>query len=734
MIDKEKEFTIANIVISPKTDEISCDGNTIEIKSMAMKLICFFAEHHEQVVSRDYLRESLWKGSNPTDHTINNHIYNLRKIFATFDNETKFFHTVTGSQSGYRLIASVKQNLAKVIGEETIASTESSTDIDDEYKDVKSHQAVNTIEELIIPSSDKLLSSKKLIVLGGILLLALITCWLLINKQASYDNISALTSKSGREQNPSISEDGSILLYANRTSRSSTWELYAARLSSSSELVAENKVFNVKSNNDNFVSISPNKKYIAFIRYPKDERGVYLADFDEHSLTATNERLIIPLKTMNLSPIISWLNDTEFFYNATEAISAPRKIFKYDLIKNNSEPITAPPLDTYGDFAAIVSPNNKWLAVMRSDESYGYQLFLYDLDQKLLLPTPVKNDEERLRVSFSDDSELIYFVSQHGDLSSYHINDKEIDVISPLSYPGYWPLKIPGKSQFIIQQDWGLSSLTNRIIKINNPQTGGDGNQEVVVDNGLSTRSITGIANNGLIFASITANQQVELWKYQEGKAVKLNAFNNKPKYKSSLSLDWLKGSDKVLLSIDNSCHLIDIKTGQDSPLCPANETLYAGRFSKNGQSIYLATDDLNNSGTVEMGLSGYPLTPIPDMNAANSIHEAETGNFYYSSEPSFDIYHFNKKTGENKKVIERTFIIERFSNNDFTVTKDGIYFMDRKKIRQNAIYYYNFKNKKTNYVVGSKDNYPGFVLSDDEKFIYLIQSYDNDSRLSLIQ
>jgi DNA-binding winged helix-turn-helix (wHTH) protein len=737
MIDTQKPFTIANITIIPKTDEICCNGVTIEIKSMSMKIICYFAEHHEQIISRESLKNILWKSTKTSDHTINNHIYNLRKIFAEFDDQTKFFHTVTGNQSGYRLLAKVDQNLSTVIHELTTESVLNEEQSDNQNIDVKQNQRTKNTIPLSRTKKINKLSKEKVIKRAVnliIVLLIIIVTVLLIPSKPSYNSMLPLTLMAGREQNPSISQDGAIILYANRSSRDSTWELYASRLHASTEILQKNKIFNAKSKNDNYVSISPNKKQIAFIRYPKNERGIYLADFDEHSLSATNDRLIIPLKTMNLSPAISWLNDSQFFYTATEAISAPRKIFSYDIVQDHSEQISAPPLNTFGDYAAVVSPNKNWLAIMRADQSYGYELFLYDLQRKLLLPTPIKNSEERLNISFSDDSQKVFFIDQQGYLSSYLISAQKIDVISTIKHPGYWPLKVPESNQFIIQQDWGLSSLTNKIVKISNPQIGGDGKRETVVDNGLSVRAITGIDKGGLIFASIKANQKIELWKYQQGKSEKLEAFNNTPQYKSALSLDWLQGSNKALLSINNTCYLIDIDTGKDSPLCPANESLYAGRFAKNGQSIYLAGEHNNHFRTVEMGISGYPFKPIPEMSAANSIHQGQHDDFYYSMNESFNIYHLNLETGENKKIIERTYVIERFSNNDFIVSKNGIYFMDRKEIKQNAIYFYNFKNQKINYVIPSKDNYPHFVLSDDEKFIYLIESYDNDSKLSLIK
>lgn len=731
MIDTQYPFNIAHITIHPKTDELSSDGVTIEIKSMAMKMICYFAEHHEAVITRDNLRNNIWQNSTASDHTINNHMYSLRQIFASFDDNTKFFHTVTGNKSGYRLLAQVSQEI------DNLSVQSANGSLQDQNSNPNSGSTSSKDNKKTTPSDSinksNVSSKNKVIALTTVLLTAIIAMILLFPSKPSYDKMSALTTMPGREQNPTISQDGTILVYANRVNRDLTWELYAARLSPSSEIIEQNKIFEAQGRRDNYVSISPNKKLIAFIHYPKNETGIYLADFDENTLSATNERLVIPLKTMNLSPVINWLNDTQFFYNATEAISAPRKIYKYDLLLNKSEPISAPPLNTYGDFTSVVSPNKHWLAIMRSDGSLGYELFLYDLKQKVLITTGIKNTEERLNVSFSDDSQAVHFINQEGFLSSYHIGSEKVDTISSLQHPGYWPLKIPGKNQFIIQQDWGLSSLTNRIIKVSNPEAGGDGKSEIIIDNGLSIRAMAGIDKNGLIFASLTANQKIELWKYQQGKSVKLDAFNNAPQYKPAISLDWLKDTDKALLSINNTCLLIDIKTGKDTPLCPANEILYAGKFSHDGRTIFLAGNSHNIPRSVELGLTGYPLNPMPKISAATTIQQDSRGDFYYSAEPNFDIYHFNPQTGENNKLIERTFVIGRYSNNDFVVVDRGIYYMDRKKIRQNAIYFYNFESQKITYIARSKDNYPHLVVSDDEKFIYIIESYDNDSKLSLI-
>ncbi|MBQ4860079.1 winged helix-turn-helix domain-containing protein [Pseudoalteromonas sp. MMG013] len=710
MIDIEKPFKLENITVHPKTDELSYCGKTIAIKSMAMKVICYFAKNKDIVISRDCLRNDLWQNPTTSNHTINNHIYSLRQSLAQLDDQTKFFHTVTGTKNGYRLLADVTQETIQPISSSTGLNA---SKLSDESAHNKNKLNKTKLRSLILPS------------------FLIVTCIIIFLSQETkfYNHATALTSHAGQEQNPAISLDGDIIIYANRTRRPFTWELYASKVQTP---LQPTKVFSSMVNHDNFVSISPNKKYIAFIRYAKGAEGIYIANFNADSLTAHNEKLTIPLSAVNSTPAISWLNNSQFFYTAKKTALAPLKIYLYDLATNRSEQVTSPPINTVGDFAVVVSPDRNWLAIMRADNLHGYQLYLYHLSTKTLMKTQVTNTEQRLNISFSDDSLKVYFVDQQGFLSSYDIKKKVITKISAQQHMGYWPLKIPGKEQFIMQEDWGLSPLTAQIIKTNNPRVGGDGASEVVVNNGLSIAAVEGIANGGLIFASVKPNQQIEIWKYQHGKVFKLNEFHETIEYREPLNLHWSKNTNTALLSINKSCRIIDIDSGKDTPLCPDNENIYAGRFSYDGQSIFLASFD--NSNAIEIGVSGYPVNNIPELGSVNSIHQNSDGSFYYSKEPSFDIYHFNPTTGENTLIVKRTFVYHRYSGNDFVVTAQGIYYMDRIAVTKNSIYYYDFSSKKSEYIIDSKGNYPSLVISEDERFIYLIESTNHDSKLLLIE
>ena len=60
MIDCQKCFHLDIIRVDPLKDQLSCAGNILEIQSMAMKVLCYFASSQGQLITRDDLREHVW--------------------------------------------------------------------------------------------------------------------------------------------------------------------------------------------------------------------------------------------------------------------------------------------------------------------------------------------------------------------------------------------------------------------------------------------------------------------------------------------------------------------------------------------------------------------------------------------------------------------------------------------------------------------------------------------------
>lgn len=714
-------FKLGKIEVDPNTDQLKCGEKLIEIQSMAMKVLCYFCHHSDRLITRDNLRDEVWKNTATSNHTINNHIYSLRRNIATLDPDVKYIHTVTGGgTSGYRLSETLTYNdktgTLSPLDELEISFIEQSTEGNIELVNVSKAQ---TKSRIILFSA----------LVFAICLIAIGTYQ--FSRPIVYKNVGLLTVQQGRELSANVSADGSFILYSNKKSQNQAWELFATKLRSPLKIV---KIFDSTGNNDNFVSISPSGKKIAFHRLNYGEEGIYIAAFDRETLQASQERKLVSLSRDNLSPAISWLDEQRFFYSAKEASWAPKKIFLFDIPTGKSEQVSSPALQSDGDFANVVSPNKQWLAILRGSGYGDVDLLLYDIAAKAFVDTSVKLTHSRLNISFSDDSQSVYFIDDAGYLSQFDIHSNRATQISKDNYMGYWPLKIPGKNQFILQQDWGLSSLTTEIVRFQNPVVGGDASKETVMNNGLSIRAIEGVSNNGFIFVSVKPNHQIELWRYKDDKAYKLDQFVEKEAYRYPLSLYWHRGTDQALLAVNGSCRSININSGKDTPLCPKGELLYAGTYSADGESIYFGAFDDKQSKAVKMGSSGYPIEALPLLVNANMVQDGGKGYLYYRVDPGSDIYQFDVKENGIKKLIDRTYIANGYTTNDFVVVDGGIYFMDKPKDENNAIYYYDFTDGNVSYLFDTPNLYPNIVLSDDHKFIYLIQSSHNDTGLILVQ
>lgn len=60
MTDFNKAFQLEKLTVDPTIDKLSCDGESIDIQSMAMRILCHLASRTGQLVTRDDLRNHVW--------------------------------------------------------------------------------------------------------------------------------------------------------------------------------------------------------------------------------------------------------------------------------------------------------------------------------------------------------------------------------------------------------------------------------------------------------------------------------------------------------------------------------------------------------------------------------------------------------------------------------------------------------------------------------------------------
>ncbi len=100
-------FRFGRAVVNFDTYQVTVDDNPLRLTNLEMKLLRYFVEHEESVVTRAELLENVWGMSHsPTTRTVDNFIVNLRKYFEIDPAEPKHFLSVRGT--GYRFVATAE--------------------------------------------------------------------------------------------------------------------------------------------------------------------------------------------------------------------------------------------------------------------------------------------------------------------------------------------------------------------------------------------------------------------------------------------------------------------------------------------------------------------------------------------------------------------------------------------------------------------------------------------------
>lgn len=76
----DKEHSYGDITINRETHEATLFGNKIELNKMEFKLLLYFIDNPNIVISRERLLEAVWGYDYAETRTVDNHILRLRKL------------------------------------------------------------------------------------------------------------------------------------------------------------------------------------------------------------------------------------------------------------------------------------------------------------------------------------------------------------------------------------------------------------------------------------------------------------------------------------------------------------------------------------------------------------------------------------------------------------------------------------------------------------------------------
>lgn len=99
-------FYLGDWHVSPVTNELSKDGNTIKIEAKVMDVLLFLSEHPDQLITREQLEQAVWKNTVVGYDALTGCIAKLRKTLGDSTQQPAYIETIP--KKGYRLIATIK--------------------------------------------------------------------------------------------------------------------------------------------------------------------------------------------------------------------------------------------------------------------------------------------------------------------------------------------------------------------------------------------------------------------------------------------------------------------------------------------------------------------------------------------------------------------------------------------------------------------------------------------------
>ena len=97
-------ITFKNIKIYPQDFLVKCNGRVIKITPIQFKLLVAFITHEDQLLSRQWLQENIWEGSQISPRSIDAQISKLKKVVPEIGN-----HIINVYGQGYVLTPEGRQ-------------------------------------------------------------------------------------------------------------------------------------------------------------------------------------------------------------------------------------------------------------------------------------------------------------------------------------------------------------------------------------------------------------------------------------------------------------------------------------------------------------------------------------------------------------------------------------------------------------------------------------------------
>ncbi|GHF87605.1 winged helix-turn-helix domain-containing protein [Thalassotalea marina] len=358
-------------------------GIELPIEPKLFDLLMLLITHTHQLVSREFIVESLWSGRYVTDNAINKQIANLRKLLNDDPKQSKYIQTVP--KLGYRFICDVSEVNNKSRNNDKAASFS--------YKYV------------------------------GLVFLGIFSVWLTTNlvighktQVAELRQTTEVTRLNGIEWSPVISLDNTTMFFLHQQAVDSSNELWHKDLITNQL----NKVKTTKTIGQLLQLIedkdAPETFHIYYRQFGGESCGIYQGKTDKQQLHSTETALV----SCNEQEIIDAVVDPNrkfIIYSARSIFNQAGQLYYLDLTTNSTSVLKQPVPAGNGIVSLDLASDGKSLLMMQSNNNRHSDLYTLALDTNTLT-LQMSFDYYMAKASFDHDATGVYFFAP---LPSNHI-------------------------------------------------------------------------------------------------------------------------------------------------------------------------------------------------------------------------------------------------------------------------------------------------------------------------
>lgn len=688
---------IGNWYVYPDNNKLRFDDTDFFIEPLAMDVLVFFAEHPDEVVSRDRLIDAVWKGRVVGDHAVYRIINKLRQTLAK-DTTQEYIKTIR--KKGYQLVCTVEHQLRQPKQERSnsqeLLLESFNTELTEHEQELTLSAASNTNRKT---KALKLKWSKAIKWAVAVVVLMVISVFAVkfyfYHSMTSFYRATPLITLEGTIRDPSFSPNGNYVAFSYQEKTGGSWDIYV-------ESLIDGRMYQITDDLTDELSPTwlPNGQQLALIRYDNqrcliDVVNVPVVD-DFAQASNFSEGTLTQCSGVLQHNDLAWSGDDKHvFYTSAETKVSPLQVFRLTIQTGKTEQLTNYTQgESRGALSIKLSPDNQRLAIQRDVNWRDSHIDVMELGT-------LASETERKLVGWNR-----YFDwSNDGRSLIYNRNSKEIDAydlsmkiekniaksVDAITFPTYSPVN---KELVVV--------TGRKVVDIVAEALGRELDESQKALTVISSSSIDNYAeyantSDRIAFVSRRTGEAQVWLKSTDGRERQLTQFESNFDIRR---LRWSPSDQALLFMHNRTLYVLNIEDKE--PLLTAvyearaGESVEGESWTADGKQVLFSSDRDGDWQIYRTPLSGTAeVERLTQKGGYGAFESPEQQGIFYLKYHAKGLWYQRYDSKQEVLVVDN---IDVFSSNSIYLREGDLYYLSD-EFPKMAIYRYDLQTQKREFI-----------------------------------